>query len=318
MPDCRITVLSVSWRSTALLREMFTGLRALADAPDTLQLLIADNTFGADDELKTLDFPQLEIVPVDVQGEVMSMAHAVGLNTLLPRVDTPYVLIADPDVAILRVGWDHAFCAALEEGGHVALGAPYPGWKLGKYHDFPSPPFALWRTDALRDLEPDWRPYGRTTARRLTDFALRQLFWMPRVIDRYFLRLPRRQFRVGRWAERAIGVVSKDTGWEIAQRARRRGWHADVFDVVFDLNRVDDIPRAQRAQYHALALEFELYAWQGRPVLTHRNPTLTRLDFNLWTNKNVLIFQDAEDKAAQTARWQQLVAEILPDIISNR
>ncbi len=317
MSDARITVLSVSWRSTALLREMFFGLLTLAAQPDAIRLLVADNTNGADDELKTLDFSQLDIVPVNVQGDVMSMAHAVGLNTLLAQVDTPYVLIIDPDVALLRAGWHHAFCAALEQGDQAALGAPSPGWKLGKYHDFPSPPFAFWRTDKLRDLDPDWRPYGRTMARRLTDFALRQLFWLPRGLDRYVLRLPRRQFKVGCWAERVIGVVSKDTGWEIAQRARRHGWRADVFDVLCELEGVRGIPDAQRAQYHALASEFELYAWQGQPVLTHRNPTLTRLDFNLWTNKNVLIFQNVDDKAAQTARWQQLVSEILPDVIAN-
>lgn len=317
MPNPRITVLSVSWRSTALLRELFTGLRALAQEPAALRLLVADNTNGADDDLRTLDFPHLDIVPVDVQGDVMSMAHAVGLNALLPQVTTPYVLIVDPDVALLRAGWDQAFCTALEQGEAVALGAPYPGWKLGKYHDFPSPPFAFWRTEALRELEPDWRPYGRTTMRRLADFALRQLFWLPRALDRYVLRVPRRQFKVGWWAERLIGVVSKDTGWEIAQRARRRGWRAMLFDVLVDLEGMDGIPEAQRSRYQALATDFELYAWQGRPVLTHRNPTLTRFDFNLWTSKNVLIFQNAEDKAAQTARWQQLVAAILPDIIPD-
>ncbi|MCD4686582.1 MAG: hypothetical protein K8S97_11665 [Anaerolineae bacterium] len=68
----------------------------------------------------------------------------------------------------------------------------------------------------LRDLAPDWRPYGRTTARRLTNFALRQLFWLPRGLDCYVLRLRRRQFRVERWPERVIGVVGKDTGWKIA------------------------------------------------------------------------------------------------------
>lgn len=317
MFDTQITVLSVSWRSTPLLRGMFSGMLALAEQSDMLHLLVADNTNGADGDLKTLDFPNLEIVPVDVQGEVMSMAHAVGVNTLLPLVTTPYVLIVDPDVALLHPGWDRAFCEALERGDCVALGAPYPGWKLGKYHDFPSPPFAFWRTDKLRELTPDWRPYGRTTARRLVDFVLRQLFWLPRGFDRYVLRLPPRQFKIGRWAERAIGVVSKDTGWEIAQRARRQGWRADMFDVLFDLEELQVIPAAQRSQYQALATEFELYAWQGKPVLTHRNPTLKRFDFNLWTNKNVLIFQNADDKAAQTARWQQLVTEILPAITAD-
>ncbi|MBN1562323.1 MAG: hypothetical protein JXA10_00670, partial [Anaerolineae bacterium] len=184
---------------------------------------------------------------------------------------------------------------------------------LGKYHDFPSPPFAFWRTESLMSLDPDWRPYGRTAARRLLDFALRQTFWIPRVLDRYVLRLPRRQFKVCLWNERLTRVVSKDTGWKVAQRARQRGWRAHVFPVIAPEEVGTLVSGAQQASYTALAEEFELYAWDGKPFLTHRNPTLTQLDFNLWTNKNVLIYQDQTDKTAQTARWRDLVRAVIPD-----
>lgn len=297
-----LTILTVSWRSAELIHDLFTHLLALAGDPAAIRLLVADNTNGSDPDLSALDFPDLHIVPVDVQGAIMSMAHAAGLNALLPQVTTPYLLIADPDIAVFVRGWDAALIRALSDPQIAAVGAPYPGWKLGKYHDFPSPPFAFWRTESLKALDPDWRPYGRTTAIRLADFARRQVFWLPRLADRYLLRLPPRRFRLCRGVERILGVTSKDTGWEIAARARQRGWRADLFTVAED----SDLS----PEHQALAREFELYNWQDAPFMTHRNPTRTQVSFNLWTHHNVTLYQNQADKAAQTARWRELVSKV--------
>jgi hypothetical protein len=299
MTQKRLTILSVSWRSAQFLDDLLTHLLALADEPESIRLIVADNTHGSDPDLAALNAPDLQIVPVDVGGEQMSMAHAAGLNALLPRVETPYVLIVDPDVAVFVQGWDRALIAALDAPQIAAAGAPYPGWKLGKYHDFPSPPFALWRTESLKALDPDWRPYARTPGGRLADFARRQLFWLPRLVDRWVLRLPPRQFRVSRWLECGLGVTSKDTGWEIAQRARQRGWQARLFQVAGQADLA--------AEFQALAREFELYTWNGVPFMTHRNPTRTQISLNLWTRTNVTLYQNRIDKEAQTARWRALV-----------
>lgn len=311
MTTTHITVASVSWHSASFLRDLFAGLLARADHPGAIRFLISDNLNGADPEIQQLTFPGLAVVPVDVQNATMSMAHAAGLNALMPHIDTPYTLIIDPDIAVFARGWDTLCRDLLETTGSVALGAPYPPWKLGKYHDFPSPPFAFWRTEALKRLTPDWRPYGRTTARRLLDFALRQTFWLPRGIDRYVLRLPRRRFKTAHWVERLVGVVSKDTGWEIAHKARRQGWRALTFDVAYSVADLASVPDDLRGPYQALVEDFELYALNGQPILTHRNPTRTRLSANLWTNTNVALFQDRADAVAQTGRWRALVAAIM-------
>jgi hypothetical protein len=279
---------------------MLARLCATADHPDAIRVLLADNTNGADAELTALNYP---VVAVDTAGDRMSMAHAIGLNALMSSLETPYTLIVDPDTAILARGWDSLLIAALAEPQTVAIGAPYPGWRLGKYHDFPSPPFAFWRTEALRALDPDWRPYGRTAARRLMDFALRQTFWLPRVVDRYVLHLPHRRFRVGRWMERITGVASKDTGWEIAQRARQRGWRAALFQTMYA---DDNLPPV----FQALAAEFELSTWQGLPIVTHQNPTRAQIGMNLWTTKYVILYQNRLDSAAQTDRWLALVRSL--------
>jgi hypothetical protein len=310
----RITVISVSWRSAEFLRDLFARLRALADQPDTIRLLVADNTGGDDAELATLDCPDLIILPVDVGHEHLSTAHAIGLNAALLQVDTPYVLITDPDVSVLRSGWDTFLCEMVAHEEVVAVGAPYPSWKLGKYHDFPSPPFAFWRTDALKALDPDWRPYSRTAARRSADFVLRQAFWIPKGIDRYVLRLPRRQFKAGRWTERLVGIVSKDTGWEIADRARRRGWRACLFDVVNEPEELSALSPVRQENYRALISQFELYGCAGSPFVAHLQSSQRGFSFALWTSHNTVLYRDQLNKAARVARWRELIAALPPDV----
>jgi hypothetical protein len=314
MSHSRITVISVSWHSGGFLRALFARLLVLAEQPDTIRLLVADNTGGEDAELATLDYPDLTILPVTVGNEHLSTAHAIGLNAALLQVDTPYVLITDPDVAVLRSGWDSVLSEVVAREAVVAVGAAYPGWKLGKYHDFPSPPFAFWRTDALKALDPNWRPYGRTAARRTADFVLRQAFWIPTWIDRYVLRLPRRQFRAGRWTERLVGVVSKDTGWEIADRARRRGWRARIFDVVNEPEELSALSSAQQEDYRALISQFELYGYAGRPFVAHLQSSQRGFSFALWTSHNIVLYRNQSNKAARVARWREVIAALPPDV----
>jgi hypothetical protein len=314
MSHPRITVISVSWHSAEFLRDLFARLLALAEQPDTIRLLVADNSGGQDAELSALDDPRLTILPVTVSGEHLSAAHAIGLNAAMAHVDSPYLLITDPDIAVLRSSWDTALCEMVADEKVVAVGAPYPGWKLGKYHDFPSPPFAFWRTAALKALDPDWRPYSRTAARRSVDFVLRQAFWIPKGIDRHVLRLPQRQFKAGRWAERLVGIVSKDTGWEIADRARRRGWSARVFDVVNEPEELSALSPAQQANYRSLISQFELYSCAGRPFVAHLQSSQRGFSFALWTSHNMVLYRNQSNKAARVARWRELIAALPPDI----
>ena len=160
--NSRITILSVSWNSSLLLSRLVRNLREFASDPSSLRFIIADNTNGADAGIDRLTQMDCQIIPVDSSGSVMSMAHSIGLNRLMQNLDSPYTLIIDPDIALFLRQWDTILIDKLETGNFVAVGAPYPSWKLGKYHDFPSPPFALWNTDKLRELAPDWTPYNRT------------------------------------------------------------------------------------------------------------------------------------------------------------
>lgn len=313
MTQFHITVASVSWRSSAFLYDLFINLLALAEQPETICFLVADNTGGTDDKLRALGVPGLTIVPVDTSGEHMSVAHAIGLNALMTHLETPYALIVDPDVAMFRAGWDSVLQVMLDSHDTVAAGAPYPGWKLGKYHDFPSPPLAFWQTDKLLSLVPDWRPYARSVGGRSADLVRRQLLQASKFLDRNVLRLPPRRYLIGHRVEQLVGIASKDTGWEIADRARTREWRACVFEEARTPDDLGALPADQREQYRPLINEFELYAYEGRPFVAHLQSTQRGISFALWTSHTVSLYRNQSNKAIRLARWYEILALLLPE-----
>lgn len=308
-----ITVVSVSWRSSRLLSRLFPNLLAQAERPDAIRFLVADNTNGEDSELSKLSVPNLTLVPVDVSGEHMSVAHAIGLNMLMPRVKTPFMLIVDPDVMVLRKGWDRELCQLVQDDDVVAAGAPYPPWKLGKYHDFPSPPFAFWHTAEAMALDPDWRPYARNVGIRFIDMGRRQLLQLSKFWDRRVRRLPARQYGLGWRLERWFGVVSKDTGWELADRARRRGRRACVFEAVYSLAQLSDPAAVQHDAYREMMSEFEIYSYQGQPFVAHMQTTQRGFSFALWTNHTVVLYRNKTNTEAREQRWRELTSRLIQD-----
>jgi hypothetical protein len=189
-------------------------------------------------------------------------------------------LFVDPDCVVLAQGWDVMCKAAFEEQRCVAVGAPYHSSKLTKYHDFPSPVFILFKTQALRAVGADWIPYALPFGTRVRDRARRAIAitggWLGR-------RVAGPSFYVGRvaaWMRRVLGNSSKDTGWRIPSRVRQHGYSARLFTPVVAARQL----RARYAGYPVvtrLAEEFELFAWDGIPVLTHCYGTRHRRGGNL-------------------------------------
>ncbi len=311
--DKAITVVSVSWRSGMFLRRLFANLLSQADFPDSIHFLVADNTNGEDRDIATLDVPRLELVPVDVTGEYMSVAHAIGLNTLMQRITTPFMLIVDPDVIVLCKGWDSKLREVIQSEGVVAAGAPYPPWKLGKYHDFPSPPFAFWRTDVILSLDPDWQPYAREVGPRFWDMVRRQFMQLSKFWDRRVRQMPARQYELGWQLERWFGVVSKDTGWEIADRARQHGHRALVFQAIHAVDQLSDLSVAQRNIYREMVAEFEVYNYQGQPFVAHMQTTQRGFSFALWSNHTIVLYRNKTNMGARIERWQELTSRLIKD-----
>jgi hypothetical protein len=260
-----ITIVSVSWWSTAYLEPLLSNLRAKARDAARLRVIVVDNTGGSDPDLARL--ADVDLVPFTANERNGSRAHGRALDFAMPRIETEYALVIDPDVHVFYSGWDALCISALEQRRALAIGAPYPAWKIGKYHDFPSPPFCFFRTEGLRRLGASWVPFGPTLRATGRDFVLRQ-------VGRVGLMLTRRRYErhavlqgYASWAERRFGVFDRDTGWRIARAASADSYRSILFDTV--LPGSSSFQSASNS-FQTLAREYELYTYEGHPVLTHK------------------------------------------------
>ncbi|MBH31992.1 MAG: hypothetical protein CMG71_08455 [Candidatus Marinimicrobia bacterium] len=259
-----ITVVSVSWYSSEHLKRLIENLLSKAENPEKVRFLIIDNTAGADVELADAltGVPSMEIKLHDPQSSQRSISHASALDKALPLIQSHYLLVIDPDVHIFRVGWDR-FCIGEVESGKVAVGAPYPPWKLGKIHDSPSVVFFFGKTEWFRSVSGGWYPFPSF------------LLWGWNFVVRKFVRLfgfaTRRRLEsselmrgITSWLEKLTGVTSPDTGWRYSKAAIELGNERTIFEAEYVNNE-----RSTHAGLLRLAEDFELFFFHGKPFLTH-------------------------------------------------
>ncbi len=269
-----ITIVTVNWHSTSWIRRLLHNLLRRSSGDHALRPLILDNTNGADSDLANIDPSGMacRIQPIDCRELTGSKAHAFALNTAMNMVETEFVLVVDPDVHVFAAGWDCLCIESLNQSNAWAIGAPYPRWKVGKYHDFPSPVFCFFCRDLATHIPMDWRPYNDCLGCNAGVFVLRQLGrlggWLNR--RRYEHSPAARSY--ARFAERTLGTFSRDTGWRIAHAARQR----KLAPILFE----DILPQATASLdapadpvWAELAGEFELFACDNRPILVHRYGT---------------------------------------------
>ncbi len=259
-----ITVVSVSWYSSEHLKRLTENLLLKAENPEKVRFLIIDNTTGADVELAgaLIGVPSIEIKFHDPQSSQRSIAHASALDRALPLVQTQYLLVIDPDVHVFRIGWDR-FCIGEVESGKVAVGAPYPQWKLGKIHDSPSVVFFFGKTEWFNSVSGGWYPFP--------SFLFLGWNFLVRKIVRLFGFATRRRLEssvlmrsITKWLEKLTGVTSPDTGWRYSKAAIE----PDIERTLFDAEYVTDGSSAS-AGLSRLAEDFELFLYRGEPFLTH-------------------------------------------------
>lgn len=284
----KITVISASYYESGLLRGLIENLVATAESR-ALSFLLCDNTNGADVELQALASDTVRVLPLDQGKAVMSRRHGSALTQGFAQVDSELCVVVDADCRVLCRGWDRRCQEALRDGC-VAVGAPFPPWKLGKYHDYPGPHFAFFRTAAIRQAGGDWRPDADGVVASVRDFLLRQLLLMAYCADAWVLDRDPRHHQLAARVERWLGVISKDTGWRIARGVRERRWRAEVFEPLRSHGDVRALVRSahDRAVLGRLADEFELYVWNGQPMVTHCSRTSRLFDLCLWTGRPLI------------------------------
>lgn len=185
-------------------------------------------------------------------------------------LDTPYSVIVDPDIHVFRKGWDELCIKKLVQTGSAAIGAPYPEWKVGKYHDFPSPPFCLFETKALLDMESDWTAMSRYgKAGDFFVFMIRQLGRLAGFVNRRRYEQNAAVRAYSALSERVLGVFTLDTGWRLAHEAHGKKIPTILFDAVMP-HQTDLAPRNAQTAFWGLASEYELFYLDRFPMLTHK------------------------------------------------
>jgi len=85
-----------------------------------------------------------------------SMGHGEALNILIDKIDTPYGVILDADVSILKKGWDEILMNQLDDKVKIIGAAPAKNPR--KPSDFPLTYAVLFDTEVFKTLKIDMRP----------------------------------------------------------------------------------------------------------------------------------------------------------------
>ncbi len=269
-----ITIVTVNWHCADFIEKLLDNLVAKAANPRRLKALIIDNTNGGDRSLPRLSKHDLNcrIHNLDTGRLKGSRAHALALNHATKLLDTDFALITDPDIHVFVPDWDTFCIEQMNQNQAIAVGAPYPRWKVGKYHDFPSPPFCFFNVNAIRNLKTDWTPFSRTLAGFIGKFIVRQFGRIGPVITRRTYRNFSLIRNYSTAAEKKLGIFAPDTGWLIAAEARRRDLRSVLFTAV-EQNETRLAPPSTASDWQLLAGHYELYYYNNKPVVTHKYGT---------------------------------------------
>ena len=289
----KITVLSVSYFSAFHLNRLFNNLTAKADNPETLQFLVVDNTNGEDSDLHSYFVPGLDIQFISNSGKgyQRSVSHAGALDIGLKKSETEFILIVDPDVHVFKVGWDTFCLNRIAENDSSVIGAPYPTWKLGKVHDYPSVVFMFFQTKQVQAFEKSFYPFP-PFLKRIWNSLMRKITRLGILTSKSKLDKSERLRSITGWLERATGITSPDTGKAIIETFRSKGFTAVNFDAPYS----GDLLRSGQKVQADLAKDFELFVFEGEPIMTHMYGSG--------------VFHWKTEKGSDLDHWQELITGI--------
>jgi hypothetical protein len=302
MINYRITVCSVNWYSCKLLTTLIENLNQKSEFPQQIKYLIIDNTDGKDNDIKILKkmpFP-IEIIPYTPPSRKKSgsFAHAAALNYALSIIDTEFTLITDPDVFLFKEKWDSLCIQLIDEKKNYAVGTSFPEWQLGKFHNFPNAVFCFFNTRTFIEIGADWTPYSEKVIVNLFHRIRRILLRFGILINRTRYQKYQSARKIFKKWENLIGVCSHDTGYKIAKQAKNNNFLSMTFEnyapgKIFKQSQPESIVN--------LAEHFELYYYDGMPILTHRYSTRSKVwetprggDHEFWI-KNIEQYEKIKD-----------------------
>ena len=302
-----ITVLVVSYWSTFYLNYLYRNLHERASGKSNVAFVIVDNTHGADSRLHEFieSKPDVELMMPSPHNLKGAQGHAAALDHAMGFMASDYTLICDPDVYVFQSDWDTFLINQLADHNADSIGVPYPSWRVGTYHDFPSPVFHFFRTSALASLDIPWKPFATKKHEKLLNFLGRQIMRFGGLINRErFVKYHLLREYASR-AERLLGVRAPDTGYLIANAARVSGLRRVMLDLV-ERYHPDWAQLLNSHSIRELAQQYELYLYKGRPILTHKYGTSAWIwrtskgrDKGYWIKMIELAEQELDNKKQQ-------------------
>lgn len=267
----KITVLSVSWYSSDLLRDMISNLLARAEAPSDVEFLIIDNSNGVDQDLNNLKElrASIRILQNNPKKSKNLSAHALGLNFGFDQVESEFLLIIDPDVYLFKKNWDKYFINELTNKNIDFIGTKYPSWWLGTYHNFPSPIFCFSKYSTLLNLKPNWLPNKTNILIRCRKFLFRQIIRGCFLFNKKALFKYRFLRTFTTMLETLFPICSLDTGCSLAERGVLREMKVEVFESLYSDAEIINSNK-NKADFKELSEQYELYAYNGEFILTHQ------------------------------------------------
>lgn len=264
----KTNVLTVSWYSGEWISHLVNNLESKASHPDRLEFTIIDNTNGNDKDLASAlrKSSKARILHFASKSSQPSRAHASAITFGLSAINDSWCVLFDPDVYVFQHGWDQWCRSKILDEGYIAAGAPYPPWKLGKYHDFPSPIFAAMNLARIQALNATWEPFFSSSLGLAYSFVMRKLFRAGGFLNRTRLTHSTSWRQIAYLGERLAGVYAPDTGYRIAAAANRHNTTAYCLKTDWDGETVNT---AGSPCWRNLANAYELFTECGRPFAAH-------------------------------------------------
>ena len=286
-----ITIISVSYYSSWHLNRLFNNLIEKAEHPSSIQFLVVDNSNNDDLGLKDSFREDLaiKIILNNGKGLQRSVSHASALDLGLKSSNTKFTLIIDPDVHVFKKAWDTLCIDQIIAQKQSVIGAPYPTWKLGKVHDYPSVIFIFFETDQVQNLGKRFFPFPGLL-RMVWNSIFRKITRLGLLTSKSRLDRSKILRSVSGQLEKMIGITSPDTGKDIIESMRDKGFNSVMFDAPYSL----DI-KGKEAQSE-MAKEFELFLLDDKPIMTHMYGSG--------------VFHWKTEKGADIDYWEKLISKI--------
>ena len=289
----KITVVFVSFRSSDHLNRLFSNLIEKADSPEIIKFLIVDNTNGEDENLPTSipDNLNYSIIPNEGEGLQRSISHSSALDKGLKNSETEFTLLVDPDIHVFKKGWDTFCLKQFHTNDKMVIGAPYPIWKLGKVHDYPSVVFMFFKTELVQSFKKSFYPFPGNL-KRIWNSIIRKIVRLGGIGNKYRLN----QFQILRYfcgfLENITGITAPDTGKEIIETFRQHQFQTITFKTPYPYN----FDEKEEKPFFDIARDFEIYFQIDDPFLTH-----------MYSSG---VYHWRTEKGSDKAYWQTLITHI--------